>query len=104
MTQRVFSEIAILADATLKSEMAAQCGKFQDFSVIQILREIKFGDSRNAKSAILTHLELLDFVFHEFLHFVKAELPNQQSSELLKLPILAFLDLLDSRKLISHKI
>ena len=44
MTQRVFSEIAILADATLKLEMAAQCGKFQDFSVIQILREINFGE------------------------------------------------------------
>ena len=42
MTQRVFSEIAILADATLKSEMAAQCGKFQDFSVIQIIGEINF--------------------------------------------------------------
>ena len=33
----------------------AQCGNFM------ILREIKFGDSRSAKSAILTHLEALNF-------------------------------------------
>ena len=35
--------------------------KFHDFSITQILREIKFGDSRSAKSAILTHLEALNF-------------------------------------------
>ena len=37
--------------------------KFQDFSIIHILREINFWDSRSAKSAILTHLEALDFDF-----------------------------------------
>ena len=31
--------------------------KFHDFSITQILREINFGDSRSAKSAILTYLE-----------------------------------------------
>ena len=35
--------------------------KCHDFSVTQILREINFWDSRNAKPAILTHLEGLDF-------------------------------------------
>ena len=35
--------------------------KFHDFS--QILREINFGDSRGAESAILTHLETLNFNF-----------------------------------------
>ena len=40
--------------------------KFTDFSITQILREINFGDSRNAKSAILTHLETLNFEIYEF--------------------------------------
>ena len=35
--------------------------KFHDFSIIQILREINFGDSRSEKSATLTHLEALNF-------------------------------------------
>ena len=35
--------------------------KFHDFSITQILREINFGDSTSAKSAILTHLEVLNF-------------------------------------------
>ena len=38
------------------------------------LREIKFGDSRSEKSAILPHLEPLNFDFYEFLHFLKAEI------------------------------
>ena len=45
------------------------CEKIQDFSVTQILREINFWDSKNAKLAILTHLEPLNFDFYEFLHF-----------------------------------
>ena len=44
---------------------------FQDFSISQILREINIGDSR---SAILTHLEALNFEFCAFLHFLKAEI------------------------------
>ena len=55
--------------------------KCKDFSITQILREIKIGDSRNAKSAILTHLEALNLEFYEFLHFLKAE---KQNSEPLK--------------------
>ena len=47
-------------------------GKY--FCVTQILREINFGDFRSAKSAILTHLEALDFDFYGFLHFLKAEI------------------------------
>ena len=50
---------------------------------LDFLREINFGDSSGAKSAILSHLEALNFDFYEFLHFLKAEnLPNQQNSEL----------------------
>ena len=55
--------------------------KFHDFSITQILREINFVDSRNAKYAILTHLEAMNFDFHEFLHFLKAE--NDQINKIL---------------------
>ena len=48
--------------------------KFQDFSITQILREINFEDSRSAKSAILTHFELLNFDFYELLHILKCEI------------------------------
>ena len=47
--------------------------KFHDFSITQILREIKFGDSRSAKSAILSSLEALNCDFQK-LHFLKAEM------------------------------
>ena len=40
----------------------------------QILREIKFGDSGSAKSAIVTHLEALKFNFYALLNFFKAEI------------------------------
>ena len=35
------------------------------FPITQILREIDFGDSRSAKSAILTHLEALNSYMHK---------------------------------------
>ena len=77
--------------------------KFLNFPITQILRQIKVGDSRIAKSAILTHLEALNFDFYEFLHFLKAELyPNKKFSapEIAKM---AFIELLHSSKLISRK-
>ena len=46
--------------------------KFHDFSVTQISREINFRDSRSAKSAILTHLEALNFDFYEFVQSLEA--------------------------------
>ena len=36
--------------------------KFHDFSVIQILREIHFGESRSAKTAVFTIFGALNFV------------------------------------------
>ena len=39
-----------------------------------ILREINFGDFKSTKSAILTHLEALNFNVYECLHFLKAEI------------------------------
>ena len=41
--------------------------KFHDFSITQILCEIKIGESRVSKSAIFTHLEALNFDF--FMNF-----------------------------------
>ena len=48
--------------------------KFQDFTDTQILCEIKFGDYTVWKSAILTNSEAAFIEFHEFLHFMKAEI------------------------------
>ena len=48
--------------------------KFHDFSIIQILREINFWESKSAKSAIFTHKEALNSDFYEFMHFLKAEI------------------------------
>ena len=48
--------------------------KFQDFCIIQILREINFEGSKSAKSAILTLLQALNVDFYEFLHFLKSEI------------------------------
>ena len=45
--------------------------KFHDFFKTQILREINIWDSRSTQSAILTHLEALNF---HFLHYLKAEI------------------------------
>ena len=44
---------------------------FHDFSITQILCEIKFEDSRRANFAIYTHLEALNFDLHECLHFLQ---------------------------------
>ena len=56
--------------------------KFQDFSITQVLREINFGDSGSAKSAILTHLEALNFDFYALCE--GCNLQNKQNSEPLK--------------------
>ena len=45
-----------------------------NFSVTQILREINFKDSRDAKLTTFTNLEALNFDFHELLHFLKADI------------------------------
>ena len=75
--------------------------KFQDFSIIHILREINFGKSRSAKSTILTHLDALNFVFNQFLHFLKTGIYQINK---IQSPKMAVLELLDCPKLISRKI
>ena len=47
--------------------------KFHDFSITYILCEINFGDSRSPKCVTLTHFDNLNFDFHAFLQFLKAE-------------------------------
>ena len=78
-------------------------GIFHDFSIAHILREINFGYCRSAKSAILTHLDALNFDFHEFLHFLKAEITKLTKFRAPKRVETVVLALLDPPKLISCK-
>ena len=105
--------------------------KFHDFCIIQILCEINFEDSWRAKSAILSHLEALNFDILLILHFLKAEIYQMNKNhspwngkkgifctsrihKLISRKILViqkfqnfhtvFLELLESQKLISRKI
>ena len=78
--------------------------KFHDFSITQILREIKFADCGSAKSFILTHSEALNFDFDEFLPFLNAEIDQTNQIQSPKTAKLAILELLESPKLISRKI
>ena len=86
--------------------LATKCTvlKFHNFSITQNLREINFWDSRSAKSVILTHLEALNFDFNKFLYFLKAENYQIKQVKSPKMAKTAFLELLDSPKLISRKI
>ena len=78
-----------------KAEQGLTVWKFHDFFITQILREINFGDSRSAKSAILTHSEALNFDFNEISHFLKAEISKlKYNLESLKWQKRAFLELL----------
>jgi len=78
--------------------------KLQNFSVTRILRENNFGDSRSAKSAILTHLKALNFDFCVlFALFGGWKIPNQQNSKPLKWAKMAVLQLQTCLKLISRK-
>ena len=78
--------------------------KFLDFSVIQILREINFEESRSSKTAILGILEALNFDFYKFLHFLKAEIIKLTKFRAPKMAKMAFLEFLNSPNLISRKI
>ena len=78
--------------------------KFHDFSITQILREIKFEDSRSAKSTIFTHLEALNFDFMHFCTLRSMKLTKNSKFRVSKIEEMAFLELLDSTKLISRKI
>ena len=55
--------------------------KLHNFSITQILRETKFGDSRSAKLAIFTHLAALNFDLCEFLHNENSEPQKWQKQQ-----------------------
>ena len=44
------------------------------FAIIQIVREINFGDCRSAKLAVLTAFRGAEFGFLWILHFLKVEI------------------------------
>ena len=72
--------------------------KFLNFSAIQILDEIEGGKVSDSKSAILTHLETVNFNFYDFLQFLKFEIDQNDK---IKSPInckLAVLDFHDPSK------
>ena len=89
---------------TEKPEFYTVC-KFKDFPMIQILREINFGESRGSKTAVFAILGSLNFV--NLLNF---RLHKVQKLIILakfrgpKMAKTADLELLDYPKLISRKI
>ena len=56
------------------------------------------------KCVILTNLEPLKFDFHKFLHFLKAEIDQNDKIQSPKMVKMTVLELLDSPKLVSRKI
>ena len=77
--------------------------KFHNFSVAQNLWEIDFGDSRSAKSTILTHLEALNCDFMNYCIFWRlrfTKLTIFRAPKIAKTPVL---QILDSQKLLSRK-
>ena len=62
-----------------------QCGNFIIFLSLKILREINFGDSRIAQSAILTHLEALNLDFYESFLFFKADIYQSNKNQISKI-------------------
>ena len=58
----------------VSSNSGSTVWKFHDFSITQILHELYFGDSRSAKSTILTQFEALNLDFYDFLNFWKVEI------------------------------
>ena len=77
--------------------------KFHKLSITYILREINVWDSRNANSAVLTHLKALNFDSYEFLHFLNAINYKAAKFRAQKVAKIAILEVLVSPKLISRK-
>ena len=78
--------------------------KYQDFSVIQILREIKIGESRNSKTAVFAIFKALNFVDLANLSLQKYKMHKISKFRASKRVIMSDLTLLESEKLISRKI
>ena len=56
--------------------------KLQNFSVSQILCEIKVRESRDSDCAFSTHVEALNLAFYEFLHCLQAEIYQINQSQI----------------------
>ena len=79
--------------------------KFHDFSVTQILREINFAESRRSKTDVLAILE--DFQndhFDKFQPSENAKIHKKSQFRTSKCVEMTYFALLESQKLISHKI
>ena len=81
-----------------------QFGKFQAFSVIQILREINFGESRSSKNAIFAIFGAPNFVFLVNFSLQKAQKSLKSKFRASKCFKIAYFALLESKKLSSRKI
>ena len=62
--------------------------KIQNFSATQILREIKVGESRVSKLAILAYLEAQNFDFYEFLYFLTTKIYQINKTQIPKIAII----------------
>ena len=79
--------------------------KFQDFSVTQILREIKVGESRSSKTAIFATCKALNFVNLMNFSLQKMKKIHEKSKfSASKYAKMANFETLDSPTLISRKI
>ena len=78
--------------------------KFHNFSITQILREINFGDSRSAKSAVFVILESEFSSFGQFQPSKNAKIHKDSKFRTSKFAKMAHFALLESPKLISRKI
>ena len=81
--------------------------KFQDFCVIQILREINFGESRSCESAIFCHFrdfEVWILLIRQISAFKMCQNSLKSKYRASKCVRIADFVLLESQKLISRKI
>ena len=78
--------------------------KLRNFTVTQILREIKVNENRVSKSVFLPHLEALNFDFYEFLHFFMVEIVRLTKFKAPKMAKTAVFEFQDSPKLMPSKI
>ena len=86
-------EMLLDVSITFVPDLVITVWKIHDFSITQFLREINFEDSRSAQSTIFTHLEGLNFDFHEFLHFLKVEIDQINKFRAIKIAKPAVLNL-----------
>ena len=68
------SQVRPLLRLLFERTCTSQCGNFRISLSLRFYVKSNFGDSRSAKSAILTLLEAPHFDFYEFLNFRKAEI------------------------------